>query len=91
MEHFDHEEHSHHHEHTHSADAGPHAHTEADSHEQTLAVLRYMLDHNIHHAAELKELAGQLTGEAKHQMLHAVESFEHANEYLAGALKELSK
>ena len=48
-----------------------------------------MLDHNIHHAAELNDLAGQLTGEARHQMLHAVEAFDQANGYLSAALELL--
>lgn len=59
--------------------------------EQTVAVLRYMLDHNIHHASELSDLADQLTGEARHQMLHAVESFDQANGYLSAALELLEK
>ncbi len=57
----------------------------------TVAVLRYMLDHNIHHASELSDLADQLTGEARHQMLHAVESFDQANGYLSAALELLEK
>ena len=56
-----------------------------------MAVLRYMLDHNIHHASELSDLADQLTGEARHQMLHAVESFDQANGYLSAALELLEK
>ena len=48
-------------------------------------------DHNIHHASELSDLADQLTGEARHQMLHAVESFDQANGYLSAALELLEK
>ena len=33
----------------------------------------------------------QLTGEARHQMLHAVESFDQANGYLSAALELLEK
>ena len=96
MGHFDHqhEEHNHEHapeelhthEHTHKHE---HVHVHGDGGKvdgQTLAVLQYMLDHNIHHAAELSDLAEQLTGEARHQMLHAVESFDQANGYLSHAL-----
>ena len=52
-------------------------------------VLTYMLDHNVHHCAELKEMAASLTGEAQHQLLHAVEAFEEANSHLAKAVAEL--
>ncbi len=81
--------HEHSHEHTHE-----HVHVHGDSGKvdgQTLAVLQYMLDHNIHHAAEFSDLAGQLTGEAQHQMLHAVESFDQANGYLSHALELLKE
>ena len=92
-----HLDHDHTHDHTHS-----HDHDHLHSHEplqakdgavdeQTGAVLRYMLDHNIHHASELSDLADQLTGEARHQMLHAVESFDQANGYLSAALELLEK
>jgi hypothetical protein len=50
-----------------------------------------MLDHNIHHAAELNDIAQQLSGEAQHQLLHAVESFDQANGYLSAALELLKK
>lgn len=95
-------EHTHTHTHEHTHDDGvththPHEHTHEHEHVhvhgdggkvdgQTLAVLQYMLDHNIHHAAELSDLAEQLAGEARHQMLHAVESFDQANGYLSHAL-----
>ena len=59
--------------------------------EQTVAVLRDMLDHNIHHASELSDLADQLTGEARHQMFHAVESFDPAHGSLSAALELLEK
>ena len=58
-----HLDHDHTHDHTHS-----HDHDHLHSHEplqakdgavdeQTVAVLRYMLDHNIHHASELSDQA----------------------------------
>lgn len=92
MGHHDHEhfhahthEHSHDHHHDHE-----HLHAEGGSvSPETVAVLQYMLDHNIHHAAELNDLAQQLTGEAQHQMLHAVEAFDQANGYLSAALELL--
>ena len=57
--------------------------------EKAVAVLRYMLEHNIHHAAELSDMARQFTGEAQHQLLHAVESFDQANGYLSAALEQI--
>lgn len=94
MGHHDHE-HGHEHPHTH-----PHEHSHEHEHEQlhaeggavspeTVAVLQYMLEHNVHHASELNDLAQQLTGEARHQMLHAVEAFDQANGYLSAALELL--
>ena len=95
MEHFDHEHptHSHDHDHEHTHDH-VHTHThggENVSGEQAVALLQYMLDHNIHHAAELSDLAGQFSGEVEHQLLHAVESFDQGNGYLSAALELLKK
>ena len=93
--------HDHTHEHTH---AHPHSHTHEHSHDhvhehlhaengvadaQTVALLKYMLDHNIHHAKELSDLADRLTGEAQHQLMHAVEAFDQGNGYLAAALEHM--
>lgn len=91
MEHLDHEHvHSdgHTHEHSHSHEH-PHEHPHDGA--QALAVLQYMLDHNIHHAAELNDIAAQFDGEARHQLLHAVESFDQANGYLSAALELLKE
>lgn len=74
------------HEHTHD-----HAHGAVNGEEKTAAVLRYMLDHNVHHCAELKELAQGLSGEAQHQLLHAVEAFDEANGHLAKAIEAMQK
>lgn len=89
MEHLDHEHvhsdgHPHEHPHTHE-----HTHEHPHDGAQALAVLQYMLDHNIHHAAELSDIAAQFDGEARHQLLHAVESFDQANGYLSAALELL--
>ena len=85
MEHHEHDTHTHEHTHTHD-----HGHDHVHSHDlpgdKTAALLQYMLDHNIHHAAELNDIAQQLSGEARHQLLHAVESFDQANGYLSAAL-----
>ena len=75
MEHLTHDHDGHSHEHAHDhGHPHSHAHGEAVSGEQAVALLQYMLDHNIHHAAELSDLAGQFSGEVAHQLLHAVES-----------------
>ena len=93
MEH--HDTYTHSHEHTHPDGTAPHTHPHTHSHDltgdKTAALLQYMLDHNIHHAAELNDIAQQLSGEAQHQLLHAVESFDQANGYLSAALEELKK
>ena len=86
-------EHNHTHSHAHSHDHGEahdHAHGAAAGAED-IAVLRYMLDHNVHHCAELQDLGNTLTGEAAHQVAHAVEAFDQANGYLASAIEELKK
>ena len=86
MDHLGHD-HEHTHEHTHDH---PHVHPDMPA-EKVAALLQYMLEHNIHHAGELSDMAGQHTGEARHQLLHAVESFDQANGYLSAALEELKK
>ena len=92
MDHFDHghDAHSHTHNHTHDH-THTHSHGEAVSGEQAVALLQYMLDHNIHHAAELSDLAKQFSGEVEHQLLHAVASFDQGNGYLPAALELLKK
>ena len=87
--------HDHHHEHSH---AHPHTHDHEHEHfhasngvadAQTVALLQYMLEHNIHHAKELSDLAQQLSGEAQHQLWHAVEAFDQGNGYLSAALEHM--
>ena len=88
MEHHEHDTHTHDHTHDHGHD---HVHSHDLAGDKTAALLQYMLDHNIHHAAELNDIAQQLSGEARHQLLHAVESFDQANGYLSAALELLKK
>jgi hypothetical protein len=88
MEHHEHDTHTHDHTHDHGHD---HVHSHDLPGDKTAALLQYMLDHNIHHAAELNDIAQQLSGEARHQLLHAVESFDQANGYLSAALELLKK
>ena len=89
-------EHSHEHVHTHGGAEHTHPHSHAHAHAgegdgKTTAVLTYMLEHNVHHCAELKELAAGLSGEAQHQLLHAVEAFEETNGHLEQAVEALKK
>ena len=86
MDHPNHEHEAHSHPHDHE-----HTHFHDVSGEKTATLLQYMLDHNIHHAAELNDIAHQLSGEAQHQLLHAVESFDQANGYLSAALELLKQ
>ena len=87
--------HSHAHTHEHSHEHGrshEHSHDGAPLEpEKALALLTYMLDHNIHHCAELRDLCGSLSGEAAHLLLHAAESFDEANGYLAKVIEEMKK
>ena len=83
--------HSHEHDHAHSHDHD-HEHSGAPLEpEKALALLTYMLDHNVHHCAELRDLCGSLSGEAAHQLLHAAEAFDEANGHLAKAIEEMKK
>ena len=76
------------HNHDHS-----HAHTgmQPASEEERLALLKYMLDHNTHHAEELHDLAHGLTGEAAELLHQAVSDIESSNAKLAAALGILTK
>ena len=83
-------EHHHDHEHTHE-----HHHHDGDGAEKLTAVLRYMLDHNIHHADELKgiveKLKEQNLTEASDTLAESTALFDQANEKLAAALKLLGE
>lgn len=91
-------EHDHHHDHDHSHECGcghdhhedcgcGHDHGQAD---ENVAVLAYMLDHNRHHALELKEIAAHLREDGKEeaaaQIEKGVEDFEKGNMRLSIAL-----
>ena len=85
--------HSHEHDHTHSHGHGAehdHSH-ETHSPEEALALLRYMTDHNRHHAEELHELSHSISGEAAQLIHDAVDCFEAGNEKLDKALALLQK
>lgn len=76
-------DHDHGHEHEHCGACGG---TPA---EETLALLKYMLEHNRHHSDELHELAHDIDGEARELVHAAVIDMESSNYKLARALKLL--
>ena len=77
----DHNEHSHADGTTHS-----HSHSVATSPEEALALLKYMLDHNRHHAEELHELAHNFD-EVSADLLHdAVDKLGESNDLIEQAL-----
>ena len=79
-------DHGHHH-HDHGCDCGCGGHEQPD---ENVAILTYMLDHNRHHALELKEIAKHLRevgkDEAAAQIEKGVEDFEKGNMRLSIAL-----
>ena len=62
---------------------------------ELIALMRYMVGHNVSHTNELKELAHKLahTGdsEACAQILDAVQDYETGNQKLAASLDQLQK
>ena len=89
--HHDHEHtHEHHHDHEHAHD---HHHDHGDAAGTLTAVLKYMLDHNIHHADELKGIAEKLKAQgldaAAETLSESTALFDAANEKLAAALAML--
>ena len=77
-------DHGHHHHHDHECCGGH------DMPDENVAILTYMLDHNKHHALELKEIAAHLRevgkDEAAAQIEKGVEDFEKGNMRLSIAL-----
>ena len=59
--------------------------------EETKALLKYMLEHNRHHADELHELSHGLDGEARELVHAAVIDIETSNGKLEKALKLLAE
>ena len=78
-------DHEHHHDHGCGCGCGGH-----DLPDENVAILTYMLDHNRHHALELKEIAAHLRevgkDEAAAQIEKGVEDFEKGNMRLSIAL-----
>ncbi|MGI6006951.1 MAG: hypothetical protein ACOX8E_05600 [Ruminococcus sp.] len=67
---------------------GDHCH---ENRNENLALLTYMLEHNEHHAEELKKLAEKMqeTGlaDVSEEIRKGVEQFQQVNSHLASALK----
>ncbi|MBR5583902.1 MAG: cobalt transporter [Lachnospiraceae bacterium] len=83
----DHGHEHHHHDHECGCGCGCGGHEQVD---ENVAILTYMLDHNRHHALELKEIAAHLRtvgkDEAAAQIEKGVEDFEKGNMRLSIAL-----
>ena len=62
----------------------------AHSPEEALALLKYMIDHNKHHADELHELAHSLPGEAAELVHSAVGNMDMCNAKLEKALAAIT-
>ncbi|MDR0858038.1 MAG: hypothetical protein LBN97_03295 [Oscillospiraceae bacterium] len=73
--HGDEAPHDHHHEHEHV----PHSGTEQE------ALLRYFIEHNLHHKEELQELAAELPEAAAKSVLEAAELTDAVNNLLREA------
>lgn len=89
--HHDHEHgHEHEHEHTCAHDCEHGCGEACDCAAETAALLSYMLDHNTHHAAELDQMAENLSKLGMHsaakQIKDAVADFQKGNLRLSLAL-----
>ena len=90
--------HEHEHDHDHAHHCHPHSHEHTGnkpmSHEEVLALLTYMLDHNRHHADELHDICHTLEAagktEAAAALAEALHEYDHGNDKLEKAL-ELAK
>lgn len=78
--------------------AHPHAHPHASKGgdpSQTVALLRYMPEHNRSHAEEVQALIPKLVAEGKADIAmmieSGVESYKDGNDWLAAALKKLEE
>lgn len=77
----DHEHEIHEHDHAHT-----HSHASASSPEEALALLKYMLDHNRHHAEELHDLAHSFDDVAGDLIHDAVDKLGESNDLIEQAL-----
>ncbi len=79
------------HSHAHSHAGGdahshPHTHATASSPEEALALLKYMLDHNRHHAEELHDLAHSFDDVSADLIHDAVDKLGESNALIEQAL-----
>ena len=82
-----HEHCGHCHEHTHAdGTVHSHSHSTAASPEEALALLKYMLDHNRHHAEELHDLAHNFDEVAPDLLHEAVDKLGESNDLIEQAL-----
>lgn len=63
-----------------------HSHSSASSPEEALALLKYMLDHNRHHAEELHDLAHSFDEVATDLLHEAVDRLGESNDLIEQAL-----
>ena len=80
---------THTHTHTHAdgtTEAHTHTHAAASSPEEALALLKYMLDHNRHHAEELHDLAHCFDDVAGDLIHDAVDKLGESNDLIEQAL-----
>jgi len=89
-EHFHNHHGEEHHEHIHQSHEHGHD-LPAETPNEMIAVLTYMLQHNIHHGEELAKMAQTLEdkgmNEAANTLLESVHYFEHGNEKLSETLE----
>lgn len=87
-------DHEHHHDHSHCHGCGSDC-AGGDCKNETVALLNYMLDHNVHHAAELDQMAENLLKlgmeTSSRQIKEAVADFQKANMRLSLALTTLKE
>ena len=87
----EHEHCGHHHMHTHAdgtthSHGHTHTHATASSPEEALALLKYMLDHNRHHAEELHDLAHSFDDVTADLIHDAVDKLGESNDLIEQAL-----
>jgi hypothetical protein len=68
-----------------------HDHDHGVTPDKSAALLKYMVEHNRHHAEELHELAHKLSGETAELIHQAVHDFDHGNEKLEAALRQMKE
>lgn len=85
-------EHTHSHDHQHTHDHA-HSHQGFESVEQAAALMKYMLEHNRHHAEELHQVCHKLEdmghAAAAMQLGCALSAYQEGNDRLEQALKTL--